>query len=150
MPKQRLQKAKQARNKLAGEGKPGVHRVRSKVKFYRPITKVKKRGARTLKNIQGHLKNTVKQDVDIQLNKVLLQPVISDKNMTGMEKRNTLTFIVNPLSNKATIRAAFKKRFGLTVKKVNTMHTPKGLKKAFIRLGNDAKALELASKIGII
>ena len=150
MPKQRLQKANQARNKLAGEGKPGVHRVRSKVKFYRPITKVTKRRPRALKNIQGHLKNTVKQDADIQLNKVLLEPVISDKNMTGMEKRNTLTFIVCPQANKATIRAAFKKRFGLKVRKVNTMHTPKGLKKAFIRLGNDAKALELASKIGII
>ena len=150
MPKQRLQKANKARNKLAGEGKPGVHRVRSKVRFFRPITKVSKRSPRTIKNIQKYLKSFTKQDAEVQLNKVLLEPVISDKNMTGMEKRNSLTFIVNPKSNKAMIRSAFKKRFGLKVKKVNTMHTPRGLKKAFIRLGNDAKALELASKIGII
>ena len=150
MPKQRLQKANQARNKLAGQAKPGVHKVRSKVRFYRPITKVSKKAPRTLKSISSHLKNSSKQDVEIELNKVLLQPIISDKNMTGMEKKNTLTFIVAPKANKATIRSAFKRRFGLKVRKVNTLHTPKGLKKAFIRLGNDAKALELASKIGII
>ena len=150
MPKQRLQKANNARNKLAGEGKPGVHRVRSKVRFYRPSTKVNKRSRRSLKNIQKYLKSSTKQDAEVELNKVLLEPVISDKNMTGMEKRNSLTFIVNPKSNKAMIRAAFKRRFGYKAKKVNTMHTPKGLKKAFIRLGNETTAIELASKIGII
>ena len=150
MPKQRIKKATNARNKLSGQAKPGVHRVRSKVKFFRPTTKVSKRSSKTIKNIKAYLKSTTKQDAEIELNKVLLEPVISDKNMTGMEKKNTLTFIVSPKANKAMIRAAFKRRFQLKVRKVNTLHTPKGLKKAFIRLGNDAKAIELASKIGII
>ena len=150
MPKQRVKRANNVRNKLAGQAKPGVHRLRSKVKFFRPITKVSKRGARSIKNISNYLRSATKQDGEVELNKVLIEPVISDKNMTSMEKRNTITFIVNSRSNKAMIRAAFKKRFDIKVRKVNTLHTPKGLKKAFIRLGNDDKALELASKIGII
>ena len=122
MPKRRTQKATNTRNKLAGENKAGVHRVRSKVRFYRPVTKVIKKSPRTLRSIKAHLLNITKQDGEVNLNKVLLQPVISDKNMTGMEKRNTITFLVDPKANKNLIRAAFKRKFGFKVRKVNTMH----------------------------
>ena len=150
MPKRRTQQAKNTRNKLKGQEKQGVHRIRSKIRFYRPVTSNPSKSPRTLRNISAHLRNNQKLDGELQLAKVILQPVISDKNMTNMEKKNTMTFLVNPRANKNLIRAAFKKKFNLRVRKVNTLHTPTGQKKAYIRLGNDAKALELASKIGVI
>ena len=150
MPKRNTNKANNARNKLTGQEKPGVHRIRSKVKFFRPITKTSSRKPRVIQNMGSYLRSKLKMDGELQLGKVILQPVISDKNMTCMEKRNTVTFLVNPKANKNMIRAAFKMRFGQNVKKVNTLHTSTGDKKAYIRLGNEHKALELASKIGMI
>ena len=150
MARGRTNKASTTQKKLTGGDKPGVHRVRTKVKFFRPTTKTQMKKPRVLRNIGSHTRNLEKQDGELQLANVLLEPSASDKDITNMEKRNTITFMVNPRANKNLIRAAFKKRFNYKAKKVNTLHTMRGKKKAYIRLENDVKAIELASKIGIV
>ena len=67
-----------------------------------------------------------------------------------MENQNTLTFLVHPEAKKVQIKQAISKLFNVKVRKVNTLHTAKGQKKAFIRLLNDNDALNIASKIGLL
>ena len=150
MPKRQNNQAKNTANRLTGQNKSASHKVRSSVKFSRPKTRIAKRAPRVIRSLASHIRSTTKHDDKVIMNQVLLRPIMSDKNMTNMEKRNTISFIVNPRSNKNSIRRAFAKRFNVKVAKVNTLHTPTGEKKAYIRLGPDSKALEIASKIGII
>ena len=67
-----------------------------------------------------------------------------------MEKENKLVFIVDKKANKTQIRDAFEKLFGVKVEKVNTLITPDGKKKAYIKLEKDYKASEVAQKLGLI
>ena len=70
-----------------------------------------------------------------------------------MENDNTITFVVAQNANKAQIKEAFSKLYGVKVRKVNTLNVfgKKGkAKKAYIRLENDSEALNIASKIGIL
>jgi ribosomal protein L23 len=59
-------------------------------------------------------------------------------------------FLVDRRSNKNMIKAAAKKVYGLDVQSVNTMISPLGQKKAFVRLAAKDKAIEAASRIGLL
>lgn len=122
------------------------HQVRTKARFYRPVTKVQTRSPRVLRTLNAY--NTINR-IDQSL-RILIQPLSSEKNMTKMEKENTLTFLVDSRANKNQIKQAFKKMFDAKVRSVNTLIRPDGHKKAFIRLAPGVEALKLASKIGIL
>jgi len=70
--------------------------------------------------------------------------------MKKIEDDNTLVFICDVKANKKQIKDAVKRMYQVDAEKVNTLITPKGLKKAFIRLTADVDALEVASKVNII
>nr|AYV89101.1 ribosomal protein L23a [Tetranychus truncatus] len=70
--------------------------------------------------------------------------------MKKIEDHNTLFFIVDLKSNKPQVKMAVKKLYDIGVAKVNTMIQPDGQKKAYVRLGPDYDALDVANKIGII
>ncbi len=53
-------------------------------------------------------------------------------------------------ANKNQIKEAFKRLYNTKIRSVNTMVTPQGKKKAYIRLSADSDSLSLANKIGII
>lgn len=53
-------------------------------------------------------------------------------------------------ANKSQIEEAFKRLYNTKIRSVNTMITPQGKKKAYIRLSADSDSLSLANKIGII
>lgn len=82
--------------------------------------------------------------------KVLIRPVTSEKSLNYIEKYNTLTFIADIDSTKEEIKYAVEKLFSVKVDKVRTLITPKGEKKAFIRLKPEFKASEVATKLGIL
>uniref|UniRef100_A0A8C7BDM4 60S ribosomal protein L23a n=1 Tax=Neovison vison TaxID=452646 RepID=A0A8C7BDM4_NEOVI len=67
--------------------------------------------------------------------------------MKKIEDNNTLVFIV---ANKHQIKQAVKKLYDIDVAKVNTLISPDGEKKAYVRLAPDYDALDVANKIGII
>jgi len=48
------------------------------------------------------------------------------------------------------IKKAIQDLYSIKVRKVNTMITPRGLKKAYVILTKDHDALEVANKIGIM
>lgn len=66
------------------------------------------------------------------------------------ENANTLVFICDIRANKAQIKQVVKDLYNVEVSKVNTLITPAGKKKAFIKLAADYDALEVSNKIGIV
>ena len=63
---------------------------------------------------------------------------------------NALIFIVDRRATKKEIKNAFELLYDVKVVKINTLITPKGEKKAFIKLSADHSALDLATEVGII
>lgn len=82
--------------------------------------------------------------------KVLLYPYITEKTVSMVEKENKLVFIVNRKANKREIKEAFEKLFEVEVEKVNTVITPNGKKKAFIKLKPKYKAMDVAVRLGMV
>lgn len=80
---------------------------------------------------------------------VILRPVITESTFSLIEEENKLVFIVNKKANKRVIKSAIEKLYEVKCSKVNTLITPKGEKKAFIRLAPEFHASEIANKIGI-
>jgi large subunit ribosomal protein L23Ae len=70
--------------------------------------------------------------------------------MKLIEDNNTLCFIVDIKANKRQIKAAVKDLYNVECEKVNTLITPRGLKKVYVRLTKDYDALDVANRIGII
>lgn len=80
---------------------------------------------------------------------IINKPLITEKTFDLIEKENKLVFIVNRLANKNQIKRAIEKIHNVKVIKVNTMITPKGEKKAFIKLHPDNSAQDIAIELGI-
>ncbi len=82
--------------------------------------------------------------------KILKYPYVTEKTISLIEKENKITFIVDRKANKQQIKEAFEKLFQVKVDKVNTMITFKGEKKAIIKLKPEYKAIDVATKLGIM
>jgi len=67
-----------------------------------------------------------------------------------LETENKLVFVVNNRATKRDIRRAVEELYEVVVEKVNVAITPKGEKKAFVRLHPDYKAVDVAIKLGVI
>ena len=74
--------------------------------------------------------------------------LITEKSVSLLEK-NIVTAIVDIRANKKEIKKDFEKLFGVEVERVNTLITPKGEKKAYIKLKPEYSAEELLSKLGV-
>ena len=81
---------------------------------------------------------------------VVLHPLGSEAAVQNIENCNTLVFICQKTANKPTIKTAVEQLYKIKVKKINTLITPKGTKKAYCKLTDDLTALDVASKIGIM
>jgi len=80
---------------------------------------------------------------------VLLYPLMTEDAVALIERDNKLTFIVNLKANKPDIKRAFEELYEVNVARINTLITPKGLKKAYVTLKPDNRASDLAIKLGI-
>jgi len=81
--------------------------------------------------------------------KIIINPVSSEAAFNLMEEKNTLVFIVDRRANKISIKKAVETLFNVKVIKVNTLITPQGKKKAFVRLSPEYNAIDIATKMGI-
>ncbi len=82
--------------------------------------------------------------------KVLKYPHLTEKSISLVEAANMIVFIVDRRANKQQIKDAFEKVFEVKVSRVNTEITPKGEKKAYIKLKPEFNAGDVAVKLGII
>jgi len=82
--------------------------------------------------------------------KILKHPYLTEKSISLVEKENKIVFVVDRKATKKQIKEAFEKLFEVKVEKVNTQITPKGEKKAYIKLKPEYKAIDVATKLGMI
>jgi len=85
-----------------------------------------------------------------RLTKVILRPVQSEKALVLIDKQNTLTFIVDINATKHDIKRAIEYLFSVKVDEVRTLITPKGEKKAYVKLSPEYKATDVATRLGIM
>ncbi|MFX0169124.1 MAG: 50S ribosomal protein L23 [Candidatus Hodarchaeota archaeon] len=80
---------------------------------------------------------------------VIIRMMITERASEIVEKDNRLTFIVNRKATKGQIREAIETLYEVKVLKVNTLITPKGEKKAMVKLAPEYNAADLAVKLGL-
>jgi len=67
-----------------------------------------------------------------------------------IESENKITFIVDVEASKNDIRRAVEELYEVKVDRVNSVLTPEGRKKAFVKLAPDYKASDLAVRLGVL
>lgn len=82
--------------------------------------------------------------------KIIKRPVQSEKALMLIDKQNTLTFIVDIKANKHDVKRAVETLFNVEVESVRTLITPRGEKKAYVKLKPEYKATEIATKLGLM
>jgi len=82
--------------------------------------------------------------------RIIRRIVATEKALTYIENHNTLTFMVDVKATKHDIKRAIEKLFNVKVAEVRTLITPKGEKKAYVRLKPEYKASEIATRLGIL
>jgi large subunit ribosomal protein L23 len=76
-------------------------------------------------------------------------PLVTEKAMNEMDFENKLQFLVDVDATKPEVADAVAERYDVTVESVNTQVTPRGEKKATVRLSEEDEAQEVASRIGV-
>ncbi|AHC51001.1 50S ribosomal protein L23 [Sulfolobus acidocaldarius SUSAZ] len=74
----------------------------------------------------------------------------TEKAVKLIESQNTLTIIVNRNTTKKDIKNEVERLFSVKVEKINTLITPKGEKKAYVKLKQEYKASDVAHKLGML
>lgn len=82
--------------------------------------------------------------------KIIIRPLQTEKALWLIDKQNTLTFVVDIKATKHDIKRAVETLFEVKVEEVRTLITPKGEKKAYVKLAPEFKASEIATKLGIM
>lgn len=77
-------------------------------------------------------------------------PLSNEKSITLMETGNKLAFIVDVSATKTEIKHAAEDMLDCKVKKVNTMITPQGKKKAYIQFDENTPAVDIATNLGVL
>ena len=81
---------------------------------------------------------------------IIKYPVITEKSVLQLEKQGKITLIVEKTATKQDIKRVIEEKFDVKVKKVNTLITPKGEKKAIVTLANKDDAIKIATSLGIL
>lgn len=125
-----------------GISKKGT-RIHTKVHFYKPKT-LKHTRKPKYQNKSTPRKNTLGNHA------IIKYPLTTESSMKLIEDSNTLVFIVDIKANKRQIKSAVRDLYNIECEKVNTLITPRGLKKSYVRLSKDYDALDVANRVGVI
>ena len=82
--------------------------------------------------------------------KIIQYPMLTEKAVRVMESENKLIFIVKKTSTKKQIREAVQNMFKVRVKKVTTLISPNGKKKAYVQLSLETPAIDIATRLGLM
>jgi len=81
---------------------------------------------------------------------IIKYPIATEKAVRLMEAENKLVFIVEKNSTKKEIKEALEKTFKVKVQCVNTEITPRGKKKAYVKLSIETPAIDIATQMGML
>ena len=82
--------------------------------------------------------------------KIILRPVVTEKAIKMIHEQNKLVFAVVRTANKPMIKRAVEELFDVKVEKINTLITPKGEKRAIVKLAEGYSAVDVATSLGIL
>ncbi|MCL7389754.1 MAG: 50S ribosomal protein L23, partial [Thaumarchaeota archaeon] len=71
---------------------------------------------------------------------IIKKVVITQDAVSLIEKENKITFIVDARATKKDVKRAVEELYGVKVVKVNTLITPLGEKKAYVKLSPETPA----------
>lgn len=80
---------------------------------------------------------------------IIKKPLVTENTFDLIEDQNKLVFIVERSANKYVIKQAIENLYNVKVVKINTLITPRGEKKALVKLHPNDSAADLAIKLGI-
>jgi len=126
---------------------PGIKKQTKKVRtspyFRRPKSL-------ELPSVPKYPRKSVPSKPELNNYSIIKHPHVTESAMQAIENYQTLTFIVDVRSNKHQIKEAVHKLYNVKPIQVHTLIRPDGKKKAFVKLGKDDDALDVANRIGII
>ncbi len=82
--------------------------------------------------------------------KIIKYPLSTEKSIRLMESENKLIFAVDRKAKKQDIKEAITSLFKVKVLKVNVMLSPKGVKKAYVKLSPETPAIDVATQLGLM
>jgi len=81
---------------------------------------------------------------------VIKHPLMTEKAVNLIERENKVTFIVDRKATKKDVASAVEELYGVKVERVWTLITPRGEKKAMVKLMKGYNATDLAIRLGIL
>ena len=81
---------------------------------------------------------------------IIKNPLSTEKSIRLMEAENTLVFVVQKKANKDQIKKAIEALFKVKVRRVNTLVTPEGKKRAYVKFSPDTPAVDIATQLGLM
>jgi large subunit ribosomal protein L23 len=93
---------------------------------------------------------TPKQVEEFDPYKIIKFPLSTEKSIRQIEFDNKLTFVVDRKATKPQIKKAIEELFKVKVIKVNTQHSFKGQKRAYIKLSPESLASDVSADLGLI
>jgi large subunit ribosomal protein L23 len=81
---------------------------------------------------------------------VIFYPLMTESASLMVEEDNKLIFVVNVKAGKSDVKKAVEELYEVKVDKITMLITPKGEKKAFVKLKPEYKASDVAIKLGIL
>ena len=76
--------------------------------------------------------------------------VITEKALRLAERENKITIVVERTATKKQIADEVQRLYNVKVEKVNTVITPRGEKKAYVKLAEGYSAMDLLTRLGVL
>jgi len=76
--------------------------------------------------------------------------VITEKALRLAERENKITIVVERAATKKQIADEVQRLYNVKVEKVNTLITPRGEKKAYVKLAEGYSAMDLLTRLGVL
>jgi LSU ribosomal protein L23P len=76
--------------------------------------------------------------------------VITEKALRLAERENKITVIVDRSATKKQIADEIERLYNVKVEEVNTLITPRGEKKAYVKLSPEHSAMDLLTRLGVL
>jgi len=85
----------------------------------------------------------------MDIDKVIINPLSTEKSLRLMESDNTLVFVVERKASKSEIKEAIEKMFKAKVINVNTLIKGNS-KRAYVKFSAETPAIDIATNLGLM
>ena len=81
---------------------------------------------------------------------IIKSPFVTEKVTSMIDSNDSLEFLVDMRATKPEIKKALEELYDIEVLAVRTMITPRGKKKAIVKLAGEGSASDLATRLGLL